>query len=172
MRPSHAGFRTVTEEDAVRPLRSSINEPQVPASVSEESTRSTSYSRGGGEQLKRRTSSVRASQRGMQRQQSHGRAGSLHTIYASASMGARLPLSLLIQQQQPSGSWASSLSSTEYSEVGLPELTSTTIEDPEACHRQRFLPLLPCAALISCGRGSQACCYGNLISAAISVCTT
>lgn len=86
------------------PLRSSTDEPhQAPAPAVEESTRSTSYGRGG-EQLKRRTSSVRGGLRGAQRQQSHGRAGSLRTIHASASMGARLPVSALTSQQPPSGS--------------------------------------------------------------------
>ena len=80
-------------EDAVRPLRSSIDEPQAPPSAFiEDSRRSTSYSRGGAEQLKRRTSSVRGRQTSAQRQPSNGRTGSLHTIYSSASMGAHLPL--------------------------------------------------------------------------------
>ncbi|CAK0786484.1 hypothetical protein CVIRNUC_009697 [Coccomyxa viridis] len=86
------GFRAVSGEDAVRPLRSSIDEPQAPASAFiEDSRRSTSYSRGGAEQLKRRTSSVRGRQTSAQRQPSNGRTGSLHTIYSSASMG--FPLS-------------------------------------------------------------------------------
>ena len=73
------------------PSRSSLDEPQAPPSAFEESRRSTSYSRGGSEQLKRRTSSVRGGPKNPQQLQVNGRAGSLRTIYSSASMGARPP---------------------------------------------------------------------------------